>query len=253
MNDDVERKRTSSLNDQLIATMASLDLDGDGQINSVEFSLLIQRLQRLREGEERLLLYLMPVDGDGNDRLDQDELSRLLQSIGQFSPHVQGTIPGFHQREAESELARFRRSPALELNAALTRILVGYHFNLPSLKLIPKSPAEAGLLFCAFPKMGFVTFSSLIELQVLGELDQKKIGVLCARADVAVDDCNGSSNSSLMLPPTWNHPTAVLGRHGYRSLHAWAYRVHVLVSSVGRDWIKILYVLWVDVWFLMGC
>ena len=25
----------------------------------------------------------MPVDGDGNDRLDQDELSRLLQSIGQ--------------------------------------------------------------------------------------------------------------------------------------------------------------------------
>ena len=82
-NDHTERKRTSSLNDQLAATMASLDLDGDGQINSVEFSLLIQRLQRLREGEERLLLYLMPVDGDGNDCLDQDELSRLLQSIGQ--------------------------------------------------------------------------------------------------------------------------------------------------------------------------
>jgi len=82
-NDDTERKRTSSLNDQLAATMASLDLDGDGQINSVEFSLLIQRLQRLREGAEGLLLYRMPVDGDGNDRLDQDELSRLLQSIGQ--------------------------------------------------------------------------------------------------------------------------------------------------------------------------
>ena len=60
-----------------------MDLDGDGQINPAEFSQLIQRLQRLREGEERLLLYLMPVDRNGNDRLDQDELSRLLQSIGQ--------------------------------------------------------------------------------------------------------------------------------------------------------------------------
>ena len=78
-----QRQRTSSLDDQLAATMASMDLDGDGQINPAEFSQLIQRLQRLREGEERLLLYLMPVDRNGNDRLDQDELSRLLQSIGQ--------------------------------------------------------------------------------------------------------------------------------------------------------------------------
>ena len=42
-----------------------------------------RRLQLLREGEERLLHYLMPVDGDGNDRLDADELRRLLRSIGQ--------------------------------------------------------------------------------------------------------------------------------------------------------------------------
>ena len=73
----IQPKRTSSLNDQLAATMASMDLNSDGQINFIEFSQLIQRLQRLREGEERLLLYLMPVDADGNDRLDQDELSRL--------------------------------------------------------------------------------------------------------------------------------------------------------------------------------
>ena len=76
-------RRTSSLNNQLLATMASMDLNGDGHIDSAEFSKLIQRLQRLREGEERLLLYLMPVDANGNDRLDQDELARLLKSIGQ--------------------------------------------------------------------------------------------------------------------------------------------------------------------------
>ena len=77
------QRRISSLNDQLTATMASMDLNGDGHIDSAEFSQLIQRLQRLRQGEERLLLYLMPVDANGNDRLDQEELTRLLQSIGQ--------------------------------------------------------------------------------------------------------------------------------------------------------------------------
>ena len=76
-------RRTSSLNDQLAATMASMDLNGDGRIDCTEFSQLIQRLQRLRQGEERLLLYLMPVDTNGNDRLDPEELDRLLTSIGQ--------------------------------------------------------------------------------------------------------------------------------------------------------------------------
>ena len=82
-SDDTPLRRTSSLNDQLAATMASMDLNSDGRINCTEFSQLIQRLQRLRQGEERLLLYLMPIDSNGNDRLDQDELDRLLQSIGQ--------------------------------------------------------------------------------------------------------------------------------------------------------------------------
>jgi Ca2+-binding EF-hand superfamily protein len=81
--DDTQVRCLSSLNNQLAATMASMDLDGDGQIDATEFGLLIQRLQRLRQGEERLLLHLMPLDTNGNDRLDQEELNRLLQSIGQ--------------------------------------------------------------------------------------------------------------------------------------------------------------------------
>ena len=82
-SDGTQLRRTSSLNDQLAATMASTDLNGDERINHLEFSQLIQRLQRLRQGEERLLLYLMPVDTNGNDRLDPEELDRLLTSIGQ--------------------------------------------------------------------------------------------------------------------------------------------------------------------------
>ena len=81
--DNIQLHQISSLNDQLSATMETMDLNGDGQLDSAEFSQLIQRLQRLRQGEERLLLYLMPVDANGNDRLDQEELTRLLQSIGQ--------------------------------------------------------------------------------------------------------------------------------------------------------------------------
>ncbi len=82
-SDGTQPRRTSALNDQLEATIASMDLNGDGRIDRNEFNLLIQRLQRLRQEEERLLLYLMPGDTNGNDRLDHDELDRLLTSIGQ--------------------------------------------------------------------------------------------------------------------------------------------------------------------------
>lgn len=82
-SDSTQLRQPSSLNDQLEATMASMDLNGDGRIDCNEFSQLIHRLQRLRQGEERLLLYLMPADTNGNDRLDHDELDRLLMSIGQ--------------------------------------------------------------------------------------------------------------------------------------------------------------------------
>jgi len=67
----------------LAAVLAAIDLDGDGQVDAVEFSELMLRLRRLRDGEERLLHYLLPIDGDGNDRLDPAELNRLLRSVGQ--------------------------------------------------------------------------------------------------------------------------------------------------------------------------
>lgn len=68
---------------QLAATLAAMDLDGDGRVDLGEFTELIRRLQLLQEGEERLLLYLMPADADGDDRLDAEELGRLLRSIDQ--------------------------------------------------------------------------------------------------------------------------------------------------------------------------
>jgi urea transporter/Ca2+-binding EF-hand superfamily protein len=68
---------------QLAAALAAMDLNGDGRVDLAEFTELIRRLQLLRQGEERLLLYLMPADADGNDQLDADELKRLLRSIDQ--------------------------------------------------------------------------------------------------------------------------------------------------------------------------
>jgi len=68
---------------QLAAALAAMDLNGDGRVDLAEFTELIRRLQLLREGEERLLLYLMPADADGNDQLDAEELKRLLRSIDQ--------------------------------------------------------------------------------------------------------------------------------------------------------------------------
>jgi hypothetical protein len=52
-------------------------------VDLAEFTELIRRLQVLQQGEERLLLYLMPADADGDDRLDAEELRRLLRSIDQ--------------------------------------------------------------------------------------------------------------------------------------------------------------------------
>jgi urea transporter len=86
--------------DQLAAVLQASDLDGDGSVDAVEFSELLLRLRRLREGEERLLQYLLPIDGDGNDHLDPAELNRLLRSVGQAplepaeQSHVFGELQG---------------------------------------------------------------------------------------------------------------------------------------------------------------
>lgn len=77
------RQALHSAAPQLAATRAAMDLDGDGRLDLAEFTELIRRLQLLQEGEQRLLLYLMPADADGDDRLDAGELSRLLRSIDQ--------------------------------------------------------------------------------------------------------------------------------------------------------------------------
>lgn len=68
---------------QLQAVLRAMDLDGDGMLDADELGQLILRLQRLQESEHRLLLYLMPADANGDDRLDGPELQRLLRSIGQ--------------------------------------------------------------------------------------------------------------------------------------------------------------------------
>ncbi len=82
--------------DALAAVLAASDLDGDGSVDAVEFSELMLRLRRLRDGEERLLHYLLPIDGDGDDRLDPGELNRLLCSVGQppLEPREQRHIFG---------------------------------------------------------------------------------------------------------------------------------------------------------------
>ena len=60
-----------------------MDLTLDGHINRLEFGHFIQHLQRLRDGEERLRLYLIPMDTNGDDQLEPNELDRLLRSVGQ--------------------------------------------------------------------------------------------------------------------------------------------------------------------------
>ncbi len=68
---------------QLTEVLQAMDFDGDGRLNLEEFAELMLRLQRLQLGEGRLLSYLMPVDTNGNDRLDPAELRRLLTSVGE--------------------------------------------------------------------------------------------------------------------------------------------------------------------------
>ncbi|MEB3262721.1 MAG: urea transporter [Cyanobacteriota bacterium] len=84
---------------QLTEVLTAMDLDGNGRVDAEEFAELMLRLQRLQLGEERLLTYLLPVDGNGNDRLDPIELRRLFTSVG-----VRPLL-------AEEEDALFARSP----------------------------------------------------------------------------------------------------------------------------------------------
>jgi len=73
----------AALASQLSQVLHAMDFDGNGLVDAQEFGELMLRLQRLRLGEGRLLSYLMPVDANGNDRLDPAELRRLLGSVGE--------------------------------------------------------------------------------------------------------------------------------------------------------------------------
>jgi urea transporter len=68
---------------QLATVLEAMDLDCDGSVDSGEFTELMLRLQRLSWGRERLMHYLLPVDADGDDRLERREIDRLFASIGQ--------------------------------------------------------------------------------------------------------------------------------------------------------------------------
>jgi Ca2+-binding EF-hand superfamily protein len=60
-----------------------MDLDRDGSVDADEFTELMLRLRRLSRGRERLMHYLLPVDANGDDRLERREIDRLFVSIGQ--------------------------------------------------------------------------------------------------------------------------------------------------------------------------
>jgi Ca2+-binding EF-hand superfamily protein len=72
-----------SLFQRLRQVLKAMDVDGDGAVDEDEFTALMLRLRRLSEGEERLMHYLVPVDGNGDHQLDPAELRRLLGSVGQ--------------------------------------------------------------------------------------------------------------------------------------------------------------------------
>ena len=86
MSNLIQRKAENNdplLDDQLNTVLAAMDLNQDGQINRMEFGHFIQHLRRLRDGEDRLRLYLIPMDANGDDQLEPNELDRLLRSLGQ--------------------------------------------------------------------------------------------------------------------------------------------------------------------------
>lgn len=69
--------------EDLAAVLVAMDRDGDGRVDLAEFTAIVVRLQRLRQGEQRLLHYLKPVDGNSDDAVDGVELDRLLRSVGE--------------------------------------------------------------------------------------------------------------------------------------------------------------------------
>jgi urea transporter/Ca2+-binding EF-hand superfamily protein len=77
-----------------------MDLNRDGRLDAAEFVEMVLRLQRLSQGHERLLTYLLPVDANADGHLDRAELQRLLRSVGArpLQPEEEVRIFGPQQR-----------------------------------------------------------------------------------------------------------------------------------------------------------
>jgi urea transporter/Ca2+-binding EF-hand superfamily protein len=69
--------------EELALVLQAMDIDGNGLVDGAEFRDLMLRLRHLSREKERLLHYLLPVDADGNERIDRNEMNRVLASIGQ--------------------------------------------------------------------------------------------------------------------------------------------------------------------------
>ncbi len=92
---------------QLAMVLEAMDLDRNGSVDATEFSELMLRLHRLSEGHDRLMRYLLPVDGNGDNRLDPLEINRLLVSVGQPALSAAESRRLFGAREAGLTWAEF--------------------------------------------------------------------------------------------------------------------------------------------------
>jgi urea transporter/Ca2+-binding EF-hand superfamily protein len=91
------RSDVTALLDRVLQHM---DLNGDGRLDEAEFVEMALRLQRLAQGHERLLTYLLPLDANADGHLDRAELHRLLRSVGALplQPDEEVKIFGPQQR-----------------------------------------------------------------------------------------------------------------------------------------------------------
>lgn len=83
LRSDLEGRSLALEGQSLADLLEAMDLDANGRVDAVEFSELLLRLRRLMAGQQRLLQYLVPIDADGDERLDSAEIDRLLRSVGQ--------------------------------------------------------------------------------------------------------------------------------------------------------------------------
>ncbi|MFQ6539148.1 MULTISPECIES: urea transporter [Aphanothece] len=97
---DGAQPSSSKVTALLDRVLQHMDLNGDGRLDEAEFVEMALRLQRLSQGHERLLTYLLPLDANADGHLDQAELRRLLHSVGArpLQPEEEVKLFGSQQR-----------------------------------------------------------------------------------------------------------------------------------------------------------